>query len=73
MTKPSEVKFNEAAAMAGEAVKNFNDCFTKPSDVKVEKKRPSTPVRNPAFREHEGLRALQRELHSRRSVPQNTK
>lgn len=38
----------------------------KPSTVKVEKKRPkSTPVRNPAFREHEGLRALQKELNSR--------
>lgn len=28
-------------------------------------KRPSTPVRNPAFREHEGLRALQKQLNSR--------
>ena len=34
--------------------------------VKVEKKRPkSTPVRNPAFREHEGLRALQKKLNAR--------
>ncbi|QFG08729.1 hypothetical protein PBI_INGRID_57 [Arthrobacter phage Ingrid] len=39
----------------------------KPSTIKVEnKKRPkSTPVRNPAFREHEGLKALQKELNSR--------
>lgn len=65
MTKPSEVTFAKAAFNAGEVVAKFNDLFTKPSDVKVEKKRPSTPVRNPAFREHEGLRALQRELHQR--------
>lgn len=26
----------------------------------------SAPVRNPAFREHEGLRALQKQLNSRR-------
>jgi hypothetical protein len=38
-----------------------------PATVKVEKKpRPkSAPVRNPAFREHEGLRALQKQLNSR--------
>ena len=40
-----------------------------PSSVKFNprppKKRQSTPVRNPAFREHEGLRALQQELNSR--------
>ena len=43
--------------------------MTKPSDVKVPnantKKKPSTPVRNPAFREHEGLKALQKQLNSR--------
>lgn len=38
----------------------------KPSTINVEKKRPkSTPVRNPAFREHEGLKALQKQLNSR--------
>lgn len=26
-------------------------------------KKPSAPVRNPAFREHEGLKELQRRLH----------
>lgn len=26
----------------------------------------SAPVRNPAFREHEGLKALQRELHNKK-------
>lgn len=26
-------------------------------------RKPSAPVRNPAFREHEGLKALQRDLH----------
>lgn len=26
-------------------------------------KKPSPPVRNPAFREHEGLKDLQRQLH----------
>lgn len=26
-------------------------------------KKPNDPVRNPAFREHEGLKELQRELH----------
>jgi hypothetical protein len=38
-----------------------------PATIKVEKKqRPkSTPVRNPAFREHEGLKALQKQLNSR--------
>ena len=42
--------------------------MTKPSEVTVaQKKKPSTPVRNPAFREHEGLRALQKELNTKRS------
>lgn len=40
-----------------------------PATVKVEKKKPmrqkSAPVRNPAFREHEGLRALQKQLNTR--------
>jgi hypothetical protein len=46
--------------------------MTKPSDIKVEnKKKPSAPVRNPAFREHEGLRALQKELNSKRAPRKN--
>lgn len=46
--------------------------MTKPSDVKVEnKKKPSAPVRNPAFREHEGLRALQKELNGKRAPRKN--
>lgn len=41
-----------------------------PSTIKVEKNRAkSTPVRNPAFREHEGLRNLQKQLNSQ-SRPQ---
>ena len=36
-----------------------------PKAVKTRTER-SAPVRNPAFREHEGLKALQRELNSRR-------
>lgn len=61
MSKPSEV----AAVKPVEA---------KPSTVKVEKKRPkSEPVRNPAFREHEGLRALQKQLNSQRPVSRNKK
>lgn len=37
-----------------------------PATIKVEKKRPkSAPVRNPAFREHEGLKALQKKLNTR--------
>lgn len=38
-----------------------------PATIKVEKKqRPkSTPVRNPAFRESEELRALQKQLNAR--------
>lgn len=39
-----------------------------PATVKVEKKpmrQKSAPVRNPAFREHEGLRALQKQLNTR--------
>lgn len=52
--------------------------MTKPSEVKVQnentKKKPSAPVRNPAFREHEGLRELQRTLNSnRRPTPRTTK
>lgn len=58
MTKPSEIKVENAPT---------------PSTIKVEKKKPSTPVRNPAFREHEGLRALQKELNSRRPSVRNTK
>lgn len=74
MTKPSEVAvsiatpFKPAAATPREAV------IVKPSNVPVAKKKANTPVRNPAFREHEGLRALQRELNStRRPAPRNTK
>ncbi|QGZ17260.1 hypothetical protein SEA_GIANTSBANE_56 [Arthrobacter phage Giantsbane] len=38
-----------------------------PATIKVDKKRPkSTPVRNPAFRESEELRALQKQLNTRR-------
>jgi hypothetical protein len=41
--------------------------MTKPSEVKVQKKsRENTPVRNPAFRQHEGLRELQKKLNSER-------
>lgn len=41
--------------------------MTKPSEVKVQKKpRETTPVRNPAFRQHEGLRELQKQLNSQR-------
>ncbi|UGL63283.1 hypothetical protein SEA_TOKKI_59 [Arthrobacter phage Tokki] len=44
----------------------FDFSTPKPSAIKVDKKRPkSTPVRNPAFREHEGLKALQKQLNSR--------
>lgn len=46
--------------------------MTKPSEIKVEKKqRKSEPVRNPAFREHEGLRALQKELNTKRTPRKN--
>lgn len=34
--------------------------------VKPHDRKKSTPVRNPAFREHEGLKALQRELNTRK-------
>lgn len=37
----------------------------KPSEVKTKpRKERSTPVRNPAFRESEPLKALQRQLHA---------
>lgn len=37
----------------------------KPSEVKTKpRKERSAPVRNPAFREHEGLKDLQRRLHA---------
>jgi hypothetical protein len=46
----------------------------KPSTVKVEKKRPkSTPVRNPAFRESEPLKALQKKLNSELYAKRGTK
>lgn len=50
MTKPSDIAKAPAT----------------PSTIKVEKKpqRKSEPVRNPAFREHEGLRNLQKQLHA---------
>jgi hypothetical protein len=48
--------------------------MTKPSEIKVEKKqRKSEPVRNPAFREHEGLRELQRKLNSERPKARKSK
>lgn len=47
--------------------------MTKPSEIKVEKKKSSTPVRNPAFREHEGLKALQKELNSKRPAARKSK
>ena len=59
MTKPSEVAATEV----------------KPSTVTVAKKpqRKSEPVRNPAFREHEGLRALQKQLNSQRPASRKSK
>jgi hypothetical protein len=41
-----------------------------PKSVKSRTER-SAPVRNPAFREHEGLKALQRELNTRRPARQS--
>ncbi|QFG09162.1 hypothetical protein PBI_SPORTO_54 [Arthrobacter phage Sporto] len=35
-----------------------------PKPVARPRKERSTPVRNPAFREHEGLKNLQRQLHA---------
>ena len=48
--------------------KNLDVSKANPSIMKGSKPRTerSAPVRNPAFREHEGLKALQRELNSRR-------
>lgn len=46
---------------------NMSEDQVKDSGLDVvapaKKKKPSAPVRNPAFREHEGLKALQRDLH----------
>lgn len=48
-----------------DAIKAYNKVVS-PATVQVAKKRPkSTPVRNPAFREHEGLKALQKQLNTR--------
>lgn len=55
MTKPSDVK--PAQVVSANKVEE-----PKPQPIK----RPSAPVRNPAFREHEGLRALQKSLNSQR-------
>lgn len=58
MTKPSEVAATEV----------------KPSTVSVAKQqRKSEPVRNPAFREHDGLRALQKQLNSQRPASRKSK
>lgn len=54
MTKPSEINSTTATPKA-----------VTPSTANVAPKtRKSEPVRNPAFREHEGLRALQKQLNS---------
>lgn len=50
MTKPSDVKPSAPTAT--------------PATVSVAKKRKSEPVRNPAFRDSEPLRALQKQLHA---------
>lgn len=65
MTKPSEVTVPTSTPATN----------VKPSTVKVNpKQRKSEPVRNPAFREHEGLRDLQRKLNSnRRPAPRKSK
>lgn len=51
--------------------------MTKPSDVKVQnestRKKPSAPVRNPAFRDNEALRELQKQLNSRRPAVRKSK
>lgn len=68
MTKPSEIKVTPAATeeLADIIVEKAAKLGAKPSTVTVAKKqRKSEPVRNPAFREHEGLRALQKRLNSR--------
>lgn len=54
--------------------KDFAGIATQQEAVKPKPKpaeRRSIPVRNPAFREHEGLRALQRDLNSRPSARKN--
>lgn len=67
MVTPSATLFNTPPLVdPEEALAALTDHLVKPSTIKVEKKRPkSTPVRNPAFRESEELRALQKQLNSR--------
>ena len=55
LPKPSDIKNLETPEVVEDVVE-----APKP---KAAPKKPSAPVRNPAFREHEGLKALQRELH----------
>ncbi len=77
MTKPSDVVVSIATPFkpeAGSYTPQADVVHVKPSNVPVAKKKPSTPVRNPAFREHEGLRELQRTLNSnRRPTPRKNK
>lgn len=74
MTKPSEVAVSITAPFKPDAYTPRGIVEqVKPSNVPVAKKKPSTPVRNPAFREHEGLRELQKQLNSRRPTARNNK
>jgi hypothetical protein len=74
-TPTTFVSQNEILVMSGkpvnvESAKSGFVKSMKPSEVKSRTER-SAPVRNPAFREHEGLKALQRELNTRRPARQS--
>lgn len=52
---------------AAKAISEFGKAAQESSPKpKAPKKKPSAPVRNTAFRDHEGLKALQRELNRKK-------
>jgi hypothetical protein len=74
MTKPSDVavSINAPFKPSGEPKPQAEVKHVKPSSVPVAK-RKSEPVRNPAFREHAGLRELQKQLNSQRFSSRKSK
>lgn len=57
----SPVYLAEAAKKFKQDSKLIED--TRPKPVEPKNRPKSEPVRNPAFREHEGLKDLQKQLH----------
>lgn len=60
---PELAKIESALDAKFEIPKNHDIIVMSGKPVPKVKKKPSAPVRNPAFRESEELRELQRKLH----------